>query len=58
MEKHCESEKRFGKEGNGWHPEEIVSKARQYLQFGGFEARRDIVRTALALDRLLGEFRS
>ena len=26
MEKHCESEKRFGKEGNGWHREDIITR--------------------------------
>ena len=55
MEKHCESEKRFGKEGNGWHREDIVLTARQFLRKGGSQARREIVKTALDLDRLLGE---
>jgi len=58
MEKHCDSEKRFGKEGNGWHREEIISKARRFLQDGGNKARRELVRTTLALDRLLQEVRS
>ncbi len=57
MEKHCESEKRFGKEGNGWHRDEIVSKARAFLQVGGNQARRELVRTTLELDRLLQEVR-
>jgi len=54
MEKHCESEKRFGKEGNGWHRDEILLKAKEFLELGGSEARREIVRTTLELDRLLG----
>jgi hypothetical protein len=54
MEKHCESEKRFGKEGNGWHRDEILTKAREFLEVGGSQARREIVRTTLELDRLLG----
>jgi hypothetical protein len=54
MEKHCESEKRFGKEGNGWHRGEILTKAREFLEVGGSQARREIVRTTLELDRLLG----
>ena len=55
MEKHCESEKRFEKELNGWHREEILTKAREYLQAGGTEARKELVKTTLELDRLLGE---
>ena len=58
MKKHCEIEKRFGKEGNGWHRGEIVSKAREFLLQGGNEARRELVRTTLELDRLLQEVRS
>ena len=55
MKKHCESEKRFGKEGNGWHRDEIITKAREFLEVGGSKARREIVRTTLELDRLLGD---
>ena len=57
MEKHCESEKRFGKEGNGngWHRGEIVTRAREFLEVGGSKARREIVRTTLELDRLLAD---
>jgi len=57
MEKHCESVRRSGKEADGWHRAEIVSKAREYLQEGGNEARRELVRTTLELDRLLREAR-
>ena len=57
MEKPCESEKRFGKEGNGWLRDEILKKAREFLAVGGNKARREIVRTTLELDRLLGENR-
>ena len=57
MEKHCESEKRFGKEGNGWHRDEIITRAREFLQLGGNQARRELVRTTLELDRLLQEVR-
>ncbi|MFA6093664.1 MAG: hypothetical protein WCU88_08915 [Elusimicrobiota bacterium] len=58
MEKHCESVKRFGKEGNGWHRGDIVREAREFLLCGGNEARRELVRTTLELDRLLREVRS
>ena len=58
MEKHCESAKRFGKEGNGWHREDIISKARTFLQLGGNKARRELVRTTLEIDRLLHEVQS
>ena len=57
MKKHCESEKRFGKEGDGWHRDEILTKARQFLEVGGCEARRELVRTTLEIDRLLREVR-
>ena len=57
MEKHCESVKRFGKEGNGWQREDIVTKAREFLQIGGSLARRELVRTTMELDRLLQEVR-
>ena len=55
MDKHCESEKRFAKEGNdsGWHREDIVARAREFLLLRGNEARREIVRTTLELHRLL-----
>ena len=54
MKKHCESVKRFGKEGNAWHREEIITRAGEFLKLGGSLARREIVRTTLELDRLLG----
>ena len=57
MEKHCESVKRAGTGTDGWHRDEIVSKARDFLQTGGTEARRELVRTTLELDRLLTEAR-
>ena len=40
MDKHEESETRSGKDENGWYREEIVSKARDFLQVGGSAARR------------------
>ena len=61
MDKTCENAKRFGKEGNGlavrvgWSREEIVSKARMLIRIGGSQERREIVKTALDLDRLLQE---
>ena len=55
METHCESAKRFGKESNGWPREEIVTLAREALRLGGSQARRDLVRTSLELNRLLGD---
>jgi hypothetical protein len=45
--------KRFGKESNGWPREEIVTLAREALRLGGSQARHDLVRTALELNRLL-----
>jgi len=55
VERPCESAKRFGKESNGWPREEIVTLAREALRLGGSQARRDLVRTALELNRLLGD---
>ena len=57
MKKTCEIEKRFGKEGNGWHRSEIVLRAREFLEVGGCEARRELVRTTLEIDRLFREVR-
>jgi len=64
MEKHCENEKRFGKEGGETAAErldglaeKLLMEARVALQIGGGEARRQIVRTALHLERMLGEVR-
>ena len=36
-----------------WSCREIIEEARQFLQKGGSEARREIVKTALALNRIL-----
>jgi hypothetical protein len=36
-----------------WPEETIVRMARRWLASGGMKARREIVRTTLALDRLL-----
>ena len=55
VERPCESAKRFGKESNGWPREEIVTLAREALRLGGSQARRDLVRTSLELNRLLGD---
>ena len=55
MDKHEDSETRFGKEDKAWHREEIVSKAREFRQVGGSAARRELVKTTLELDRLLRE---
>jgi hypothetical protein len=61
MEKHCESEKRFGKEGNGepgsddFVLDAFLLRMREILQVGGSGARREIVRTTLELQRLLAE---
>lgn len=38
-----------------WPRLEIVSEARELLVGGGAKARREIVRTSIELDRLLGE---
>lgn len=36
-----------------WTCREIIEEAREFLRLGGSEARRDIVKTALALNRML-----
>jgi len=38
-----------------WPRQQIVAQARQFLAGGGYKARRELVRTALELDRLLAE---
>jgi len=64
MEKHCENEKRFGKAGGETAAErldglaeKLLTEARIALQVGGGQARRQIVRTALHLERMPGEVR-
>jgi len=40
---------------NGWLGVEILSSAQRFLAVGGSQARREIVKTTLALQRLLQE---
>lgn len=45
-----------GKDGaKDWDGRAVVSSAERFLAVGGSEARREIVKTALALQRLLQE---
>ena len=49
-----ESVKEAGsKNGCGWHGAQIVAAAQTFLALGGPQARREVVRTALELHRLL-----
>ncbi len=40
---------------HGWLGAEVLSSAQKFLAVGGSEARREIVKTTLALQRLLQE---
>ena len=42
-----------GKGGQAWPTAEILTRAQEFLRLGGSQARREIVRTALALNRML-----
>jgi hypothetical protein len=37
-----------------WSRQQVLDQAAQYLAAGGVEARRELVRTLIGLDRLLG----
>ena len=38
---------------NAWDGEEVLSQAAQHIAAGGADARREVVRTILGLERLL-----
>ena len=37
-----------------WNRQQVLDQAAQYLAMGGVAARRELVRTLIGLDRLLG----
>ena len=55
MEKDCESAKGGGRmPPAAWNRQRLLEEAAQYLAMGGVDARRELVRTLIGLDRLLG----
>ena len=44
-----------GKRGQAWPAAQILAQARDFLRLGGSQARREIVRTTLALSNILKE---
>jgi hypothetical protein len=55
MEKDCESAKGGGRTPTAaWNRQQLLDEAAQYLAMGGADARRELVRTLIGLDRLLG----
>ena len=55
MEKDCEIAKGFGRTSTAaWNRQRLLDEAQQYLATGGADARRELVRTLIGLDRLLG----
>ena len=43
-----------GDRGLAWSRRQVLDQAAQYLAAGGVAARRELVRTLIGLDRLLG----
>ena len=50
-----ETDVNAGKGGQAWPTAEILARAREFLRQGGSQARREIVRTTLALSNILKE---